>query len=445
MNTKYSIPELINDAPLTSFQWRVFILCFLVAIFDGFDTQAVAFTGPALIQAFNLGPGALAPVMTAGTIGMVLGAMSLGLVGDKIGRRPAILGAVALFGGASLATAFATTTEQIFVLRFLAGLGMGGATPVVLSLAAEYGPSNKRGTIMTTVLLGLPAGAILGGLLAAKMLPVIGWQGIFAVGGLVPLALLVILAFALPESLYYMAGRKDKDNTAKIDRIIGKIVRRPLMAHASYTVPELEVKTSVTSLFADGLARNTIAIWTIYLFNWVAWFMFLSWLPTVLKASGLPATSAPMGTVAVNAVFVVCAIPLATILPKMNTRMLLLALFILGMLVSVGLANSGTNWTWVFILAGAAGLGIGGQQIVLNYMVAEAYPTALRATATGWAIALGRVGAILGSASGGWVLEQGGPSGFYMTLVLPLAIAAAGLAIIKTVAANRSGTLAAAH
>ncbi len=445
MSTQYSIPDLINRAQLTSFQWRVFILCFLVAIFDGFDTQAVAFTGPALIQAFGLGPGALAPIMTAGTVGMVLGAMALGLLGDKIGRRPAILGAVALFGGASLTTAFASTTEQILVLRFLAGLGMGGATPVVLSLAAEYGPAKKRGTIMTTVLLGLPAGAILGGLLAAKMLPVIGWQGIYAVGGLVPLALLVVLVFALPESLHFLAGHKAKVDTSKINRIISKIVREPLAANAVFTVPELDVKSGVSSLFADGLARNTIAIWMIYLFNWVAWFMLLSWLPTVLKATGLPATEAPMGTVAVNAVFVICAIPLAVILPKINTRLLLLALFVFGIFLSVGLANSGTNWTWVFILAAAAGLGIGGQQIVLNYMVAEAYPTALRATATGWAIAIGRVGAILGSASGGWFLEQGGPSGFYMALVVPLAIAAASLAIIKPLGAVGKGTLVAAH
>jgi AAHS family 4-hydroxybenzoate transporter-like MFS transporter len=115
-----------------------------------------------------LGPGALAPILTAGIIGMVLGAMSLGLLGDRFGRRPTIIGSVGLFGIASLATAFVHTTEHILILRFIAGVGMGGATPVVLSLAAEYGSARHRGTIMTTVLLGLPAGAILGGMLAAN-------------------------------------------------------------------------------------------------------------------------------------------------------------------------------------------------------------------------------------------------------------------------------------
>lgn len=431
MSKPYSIPELIDNAPLTAFQWRIFILCFLIAIFDGFDTQAVAFTAPALIQSFQLAPGALGPVMAASTAGMVLGAMILGFLGDKIGRRPTVIGAMALFGSATLANAFATSSEQMIFLRLAAGLGMGGATPIILSLAAEYGPSRMRGTIMTTVLLGLPAGAILGGLLASQMLPVIGWQGIYAVGGIAPLALLAVLIFALPESLQYLASHKTQKNTAKIHPIIGKIVKTPLAENAQFSVPEQAMKTRLSSLFTQGLARNTIAVWTIYLFNWIAWFMLLSWLPTVLKTSGLPATQAPLGTVTINAVFVICAIPLSMLLPKINTRLLLFIMFILGIFLSFGLANSGNNWTWVFILVGVAGMGIGGQQIVLNYMVAQSYPTTLRATATGWAIAVGRIGAIIGSASGGWVLELAGVRGFFITLALPLAIATLALLIIK--------------
>ena len=431
MSTHYSIPELIDSRQISAFQWRVFAQCFLVAILDGFDTQAIAFTGPSIIQAFGLGAGALAPILTAGIVGMVLGAMALGLMADKFGRRPIIIAAVALFAVASLATAFARTTEQILVLRFIAGIGMGGATPVVLSLAAEYGSARQRGTIMTTVLLGLPAGAILGGLLAAWMLPSIGWQGIFAVGGIVPLLLLAVLIFALPESLYFLTRRQSVVSRNQIGKILTGITKTRIDPDSTYSVPELEVKTGVSSLFRTGLARNTLGIWTVYLFNWIAWFMLLSWLPTVLKATGLPAEQAPMGTVAVNTVFVVCAIPLSIILPKINTRLLLLILFGFGIALCLGLANSGNHWALVFTLAGCAGLGIGGQQIVLNYMVAQAYPTALRATATGWAIALGRVGAIIGSASGGWFLEHGGPAGYYSALVVPLVIATAALLIIR--------------
>lgn len=442
MSQTCNIPDVIDHAALSSFQWRVFVLCFLVAIFDGFDTQAIAYTGPAIIETLKLSTGGLAPILSAGIVGMALGAMALGLFGDRFGRRPTVMGAVALFALATLATAFATSAEQIFVLRFLAGLGMGGATPVLLALASEYGPARLRGAIVTGILLGLPAGAMLGGLLAAQVMPLIGWQGIFLAGGLLPLALLAGLYFALPESLQFLATRSGE--TAQVRRILARISSRPLAEDVRFSVPEAATRTSVRALFGPGLARNTLAVWLTYLFNWVAWFMFLSWLPTVLKTAGLPVQQAPLGTVTVNAVFILCAIPLSILLPRLNTRNVLLGLFALGVLVSLGLSLSGDNWALVFLLVGAAGLGIGGQQIALNYLVVSAYPTSLRATATGWAIGLGRVGAIIGSALGGTFLEWGGVAGFYLALAVPLLLALVAVALIRG-SEKPSGGLVAAH
>lgn len=442
MSQTCNIPDVIDHAALSSFQWRVFVLCFLVAIFDGFDTQAIAYTGLAIIESLKLSAGGLAPILSAGIVGMALGAMALGLFGDRFGRRPTVMGAVALFALATLATAFATSAEQILVLRFLAGLGMGGATPVLLALASEYGPARLRGAIVTGILLGLPAGAMLGGLLAAQVMPLIGWQGIFLAGGLLPLVLLAGLYLALPESLQFLAGRSGK--TAQVRRILARISSRPLADDVRFSVPEAATRTSVRALFGPGLARNTLAVWLTYLFNWVAWFMFLSWLPTVLKTAGLPVQQAPLGTVTVNAVFILCAIPLSILLPRLNTRNVLLGLFALGVLVSLGLSLSGDNWTLVFLLVGAAGLGIGGQQIALNYLVVSAYPTSLRATATGWAIGLGRVGAIIGSALGGTFLEWGGVAGFYLALAVPLLLALVAVALIRG-SEKPSGGLVAAH
>lgn len=421
MAATLSIPALIDQERVSAFQWRVLILCFLIALFDGFDTQAMAFTGPAILAAFNLQSGELAPILTAGIVGMAIGAMSLGLIGDRIGRRPAAMLGVAVFAIATLLTAAATETWHILALRFIAGLGMGGCTPIVLALAAEYVPARLRGTVITGVLLGLPAGAMLGGLLAARMLPVIGWEGIFIVGGVAPLILLVALVALLPESLQFKAMRGDAAGQDYVRRILAKITRQPLASGAKFSVPEdAKVRASVKALFSDGYARKTLAIWTVYLLNWVAWFMLLSWLPTVLKAAGLPADQAPMGTFAVNLVFIICAIPLSAVMPRVSTRSLLIVLFILGIVVALGLGYAGTNWTLVFILVGAAGLGIGGQQLALNYLVIGAYPTALRATATGWSIGIGRAGAIIGSAIGGSILTLLGPSGFFMALAIPL-------------------------
>lgn len=425
---KLSLTELIGEAPISLFQWRIFVLCFLIAIFDGFDTQAIAFTGPEIIKYFQLSSGGLAPIMTAGTVGMVLGAMILGIIGDKIGRRPALLGAVFVFGIATFLTAFVNSTDHILLLRFIAGLGMGGATPVLLSLVAEYAPIKHRGTSMTVVLLGLPAGAIIGGLLAAKVMPLIGWQGIFVAGGITPLILLVFLVFLLPESLHHLS--LNHANEGKVKNILQKILPLIPEGHFSTDEPKSE-KISVLGLLNKELARNTIAVWMVYFFNWVSWFLLLSWLPTVLKVSGLAADQAPMGTVVVNSVFIICALPLAAILPKFNIRSILIGLFVLGISVCIGLYFSGNTWFWIFVFAGLAGLGIGGQQIVLNYLIAKVYPTSLRATATGWSIGCGRIGAILGAASGGYILDSFGPSGFYLALIVPLIFALCALMFIR--------------
>ncbi len=433
MTASLSIPSLIDQERMGAFQWRVLILCFLIALFDGFDTQAMAFTGPAILAAFKLQSTELAPILTTGIVGMTVGAMLLGPVGDRIGRRPAAMIGTAVFGIATLLTAGATATWHILVLRFIAGLGMGGCTPIVLALAAEYTPARLRGMVITGVLLGLPAGAMLGGLLASRMLPVIGWQGIFVVGGVAPLALLLALAVLLPESLQFKAMRGSAAGQDYVARILGRIVSRPLPAGARFSVPEeARARGSVKALFSAGYARKTLAIWTVYLLNWVAWFMLLSWLPTVLKTAGLPADQAPMGTFTVNLVFIICAIPLSYLMPRVPTRSLLIAMFALGIAVALGLGYAGTDWTLVFILVGAAGLGVGGQQLALNYLIIGAYPTALRATATGWSIGIGRAGAIIGSAIGGSFLAWLGPSGFFMVLAVPLLGALLGVLAVDT-------------
>ncbi|MCS3806842.1 AAHS family 4-hydroxybenzoate transporter-like MFS transporter [Chromobacterium alkanivorans] len=421
MKATLSIPGLIDQEAMSALQWRVLVLCFLIALFDGFDTQAMAFTGPAILDAFKLQSRDLAPILTAGIVGMVFGAMMLGQLGDKIGRRPAAMLGVAVFGAATLLTASATETWQILALRFIAGLGMGGCTPVVLALAAEYTPARWRGAVVTGVLLGLPAGAMLGGLLAAKMLPVIGWQGIFIIGGTAPLLLLLALAVLLPESLHFKAVRGDEAGQRYVAKTLARIVAQPLPADIRFTLPEdASIHGSVRGLFADGYARKTLAIWSVYLLNWVAWFMLLSWLPTVLKTAGLPTAQAPMGTFVVNLAFIVFAVPLSYLLPRLSIRSLLIAMFALGVATALGLGYAGANWTLVFLLLGLAGLGVGGQQLALNYWVISVYPTALRATASGWSIGMGRAGAIIGSAVGGSFLSWLGPAGFFMVLAIPL-------------------------
>jgi len=431
-----SVIKAALNKGISGFQWRVIILCFIIALFDGFDTQAVAFTAPALLEHFGLEAGALAPILTAGIVGMTVGAMLLGILGDKLGRRKTLLFCVAVFSISTLLTAFVSNVDQILILRVIAGLGMGGATPVLLALAAEYSPQKYKGTVTTCVLLALPAGAMIGGLLAAKILPIWGWQGIYIIGGAWPLVFLAALYFMLPESLEYLAQQKGVETKQKIAAILERInaekadISDQDLADLS---PARTEKMHFSLLFQNGLAKTTAGVWGVYFFNWIAWFMLLSWLPTILKQAGLAPEQAPYASVTVNAAFILFALPLAYYLPKLNTAKILSFMLIVGLGVVLGLGSliHSQQWMYIFILIALAGFGIGGQQLALNYLVVQSYPSQIRATATGWAIGMGRFGAIIGSAIGGVILNKFGISGYFFALGVPLIAAFICILLIK--------------
>jgi len=429
----YNVQDVIDNTPMGLKRWSIVVLCFVIALLDGFDTQSIAFIGPAIAEDFGLQATDMTWVITASTVGMCVGAMSLGTFGDRIGRKKTILLALALFGVFSLAGAFAQSLEQIVILRFLIGLGMGGATPALLALTAEYSPKSRRGTFMTLVLLGLPGGALLGGLVAAAWLPVLGWRGIFLVGGVLPLAMVLICMRLLSESPVFLAAKGTPAADAEARQIMAAVSGGPVSPDAVLTTNDkAEERSSVAALFSARYRMVTIAVFATYLLNWIAWFLLLLWMPTALKMLGLAGSQAAMGTVTVNGAFILFAIPLSILLPKVNPRKLLLVMFGAGIVIAIGLGLAGSNFALVFVLIALAGFGIGGQQLALNYLIANAYPTQLRATATGWGIGIGRLGSIVGSALGGVILTGLGVSGYFMALAVPLVLAGLATLLVRS-------------
>lgn len=434
----YNVQDVIDNTPMGVKRWSIIVLCFVIALLDGFDTQSIAFIGPAIAEDFGLQATDMTWVITASTVGMCVGAMSLGTFGDRIGRKKTILLALILFGVFSLAGAFAQSLEQIVVLRFLIGLGMGGATPALLALTAEFSPKSRRGTFMTLVLLGLPGGALIGGLVAAAWLPVMGWRGIFLIGGVLPLAMVLVCLRMLSESPIFLAAKGTTAADTQARQIMAAVSGSPVSPDAVLvTNDKIEARrSSIAALFSARYRMVTIAVFATYLLNWIAWFLLLLWMPTALKMLGLAGSQAAMGTVTVNGAFILFAIPLSIILPKVNPRKLLLVMIAAGILIALGLGLAGSNFALVFVLIGLAGFGIGGQQLALNYLIANAYPTQLRATATGWGIGIGRLGSIVGSALGGVILMGLGVSGYFMALAVPLVLAGLATLMVRNSAAQ---------
>ncbi|WP_240372693.1 MFS transporter [Brevibacterium zhoupengii] len=426
-----NVKTTIDESPMTPRRWLVIAACFVIALLDGFDTQSIAFVGSSIAEDFSMTTLQMTWIITGSTIGMTIGAITLGSVGDRIGRKNTLFLAMTIFGVFSVLGAFAQAPWQIVALRVLIGLGIGGATPSLLALAAEFSSNRHRGIAMTLVLLGLPGGALLGGVVAAAWLPVLGWRGIFLLGGVLPLLMILILIFC-PESPTFLVAHGGERNHRRAVTLMRKMTDNSIPDDVEF-VSEREQQTagSIRSLFAVEYRATTIAVCLVYLANWVAWFLLLQWMPTALNELGLSQAQAASGTIIVNGAFIVFSFPISAALTRVRTRTLLLTMFGAGILIALGIAMIGSAWGLTLVLIALAGFGIGGQQLVLNYLVANAYPTQLRGTATGFSIGIGRLGSIVGSALGGWLLASFGVGGYFAAIALPLAVAAVATLLIR--------------
>ncbi len=360
---RINLTDWIDNAGFGGYQTLVVLLCFLVTMFDGFDTQAIAFTGPAVAASYGVDSTGITPIVTAGVIGMALGALMFGPLGDRFGRRRAVIWATVAFAGFSLATAWASSVNELIIFRFLTGIGMGGATPNVLALASEYSPDKKRGIVMLLSTLGLPVGAIVGAQIASVLLAdgwgagysgdfvgwlpdlflIETWRLIFVIGGVGPLLFVLVLWLVLPESPHYLAetGRHEQVRH-RLRRLKGGAL---LPVGTEFLLPEKAQGAGIRALFSRGLRRNTFAIWGVYFFNWVAWFAIVLWLPSVLVAAGLAEAEAANGTKIINGAALLFVVPLAWYIPRLPVRGVIVALLIGGVVAMAVLAGAGQQWT----------------------------------------------------------------------------------------------------
>ena len=195
----------IDQQPVGGFQIKLLLTCAAVLFLDGFDTQAIGYVAPALAKEWGLSKAALGPVFSAGLFGLMIGALVFGPLADRIGRKKIIIFSTLAFGIGTLATSFIADVNTLLAIRFLTGLGLGGAMPNAVAMTSEFSPRRRRATMVMIMFCGFSVGAALGGLLAAWLIPQFGWRSVFVIGGIAPLALAPILAWRLPESVRFLA------------------------------------------------------------------------------------------------------------------------------------------------------------------------------------------------------------------------------------------------
>lgn len=265
--TALNVQQFLDEQPFSRLQKRLLLLCFSIVAIDGFDTASIGFIAPALRAEWQLSALALAPLFGAGLFGLMAGALLFGSVG--------------FFGLAYLLSSFADNLGMLLALRFLTGLGLGGAMPTTVTLTSEYCPQGRRAGLVTLMFCGFTIGSALGGLVAAQLLDTVGWRGILVIGGVAPLVLLPVLAAALPESLRWLVLR-GRDGAGIAARIAGPGAAVPRLKVGDVKLPG----SPVSQLFRPSLLKGTLLLWATFFMSLLIIYLLSSWLPTMLNGAG---------------------------------------------------------------------------------------------------------------------------------------------------------------
>jgi len=418
------VAQFIDQQPVGRFQIRLLLTCAAVLFLDGFDTQAIGYVAPALAKEWGLTKAALGPVFSAGLFGLMIGALLFGPLADRVGRKKIIIFSTLAFGIGTLATSFVRDVNTLLVIRFLTGLGLGGAMPNAVAMTSEFSPHRRRATMVMIMFCGFSVGAALGGLLAAALIPQFGWRSVFVVGGVAPLLLVPILALRLPESVRFLAltGRAHQRVAELLSFISPKAAFPPAM---QFVVNEPRLAgIPVLHLFRSGRAPVTLLLWVVFFMSLLDLYFLSNWLPTVLNDLGASVSeSAAIGSM-LQVGGVVGTFALGSVIDRFSFRALALVYFIAVFAVGA-IGQLGHSVVFVTMAIFAAGFCIVGGQIAANALAATFYPTAVRATGVGWALGIGRVGSIVGPLVGGALLSMKWSTGAVFMAAAAAALCAA--------------------
>lgn len=429
-----NVSELIDNSRLNAFHIRVIGLCAGLLFLEGFDLYAISYAAPALGQALAISKPMLGPVFSAGQLGLMLGALVLGIAGDRWGRKRVFISCGLVFGLASLATAFTTSYSWLLFWRLIAGLGMGGAGPIAITIASDYCPKRVRAGLTMLMYTGFSIGGVFAGAVNAYFLRY-GWQTVFYVGGAIPILLSPVLFLALPESLNYLVSRETRG--AEIACILTKLA--PDVSHfadSRFVMDQAyEKKVQVPALFQAGYARRTILLWTILFISLITLFSLTNWLPTLFSTLGV----APKQIVTIMALSqgagLLGSLVAARLVVSYPPFQVAALGYTLAASLLLGLGKFGSSYVAIMVVNSFLYFFLIGDQNIVNAMAGQLYPPKIRATGTGWGIGIGRIGGILGPSIAGLLLAfHWMPGQLFMLAAFPtLATAVAALALSQAV------------
>lgn len=422
---RIEVASVIDNRPISGLQMMVFVSCFFIMVFDGFDTQAMAFVAPAVSKAWGTAPGTFGPVFSAALFGGMVGGFSLGYLADRFGRRLMLAICLLIFGSLNVACAYANSIEAIIVLRFISGIGLGGAIPNTMAMISEFAPAHRRTTFIAMTWCGFALGGVLGGFISIPLINHFEWPSVLFVGGIVPLLAAPLVATLFPESIKFLMVAPQR-NAGAVRAIMRRIDPTSNIQDDTIFVLD-EVKAgqgNIFSIFRNGLAIGSIFLCLALFMSLLVVYCLINWIPLLLNQAGLPMSDAVLGTILFN----LAGIPGSVICTRMIDKKvakpltILISAYFLGAISVAFIGYAGTSFWPLMISIFISGFLIIGVQLSLNAVITTYFPTALRGTGGGWSVLMGRAGALSGPLFGGMIVASGSSLGqmFAASAVAPL-------------------------
>ncbi|MDB5860835.1 MAG: 4-hydroxybenzoate transporter [Ramlibacter sp.] len=437
MNTRppsatLDVQQFIDERPFSPYQVLIFVLCFLIMAADGFDTVAMGFVVPVLAKEWSFATHLFGPVLSASLVGLAIGALIAGPVADRVGRKPVLIVSVLAFSAFSLATAYAESLTALTLWRFLTGLGLGAATPNATTLLAESVPARRRALLLNGIYCGFTLGAATGGFAAAAIIPAFGWRGVFVVGAVVPFLLAVVAALTLPESIRFMVARDWPADRVRsvLRRLTGvaEIAATRFIVEGESQQQAARGRSPVAQILAREHRVGTLMLWAGYFMGVLVLYLVTSWLPTLIKESGVDLRTASQVAALFPLGGALGAVLCGWLIDRLEAHRIVAGAFVAAGVLVWALAQVLGDAAWLPALTFGSGFFTGAAIVSMPALAAAFYPTQSRASGIAWMLGIGRIGGILGAVLGGVLLQIGfGAAAIVALLAVPAFIAAAAV------------------
>jgi len=406
-------------------------ICFVVNFTDGFDLVAMAAAAPLIAEEFTLSASVLGFLFSAALVGMAVGAMVLSPLSDRFGRKRIMLYSVGLIAIAMVGIGFSNSLAPLIGLRFLTGVGVGGVLGSASSLVSEFAPEKHRSLLVIISATGFTVGTVVVGPIAASIIELAGWRGIFFVGaGFGGLAFLLVLLF-LPESPEYLArsGQKSTANLARVNNIRARMGAVALINLPTVSSTKDTSKPALGSLLSRSQRKKTLMLWALLFTSfWTSYFL-INWTPQLFVLAGYSLKHSITALSLVTFGGLIAAWLVGFFSPRWPmAKTISLLLFGSVIVMAAYIFAMPTNLTLIMTIMFVIGFCVNGALTALYGLVAIAYPLEFRATGIGWALGVGRLGAIASPIAAGFMVTQGiGMYGLLIILAIPMALIGAVL------------------